>query len=166
MGWKMKLTIIKDDGVVGVNGVFKKLDISTLPSGIRAVQWDGATGHIEFYTGPNQDISDIAQFQPFIDDYNIPDPPPQIPILTIDQQRALMIVSRFQARAAMLNAGILPQLETYFASATPTALQKEAWNSVSDFRRLSPLVVSVGALMNLSDVQLDLLFSTAATIKI
>jgi hypothetical protein len=72
----MKLTIIKDDNVVGVNGVFREVDLSELESGIRAVQWDGSAGHIEFEYGTNEDISDIDEFQPFIDLWTSAAPPP------------------------------------------------------------------------------------------
>lgn len=45
----MQITIIHDDGVVGVGGVFRRVDLSTLPGNIHAVQFDSAagSGHVE-----------------------------------------------------------------------------------------------------------------------
>ena len=68
----MKLSIIKEDGTVYVDGVPKYIDLSNIkPSDFRALQWSGPTtgkggsGHIEF-TGtprkPNQTITDLGDY--------------------------------------------------------------------------------------------------------
>lgn len=46
----MKITIVQDDGVVGVDGVFRKVDVSELAGEIHAIQFDTVLGlgHIEF----------------------------------------------------------------------------------------------------------------------
>ena len=62
----MRVTIIRDDSVVGVEGVFRQVDLSTLPEGIRAVQWNGGGGHIEYDQGANTTLYDLAAFQPFV----------------------------------------------------------------------------------------------------
>jgi hypothetical protein len=63
-----KITIIADDGVVGVDGVFRAVDLSALDPNIHAVQWDGAKGHVEFKDhSPATKLSDISQYQAFID---------------------------------------------------------------------------------------------------
>lgn len=66
----MRLTIIRDDGVVGIDGKFRKVDLSSLPSSIRAVQWNGGTGHVEYDDMSNAEISSITSFQIFIDSWN------------------------------------------------------------------------------------------------
>ena len=43
----MRVTIIRGDGVIGVDGLFKPVDLSALSPEIRAVQWNGASGHVE-----------------------------------------------------------------------------------------------------------------------
>ena len=63
----MRVTIIRDDSVVGVDGQFRQVDLSGLPCGVRAVQWDGAGGHIEYDEAPNTVLDRITAFQPFID---------------------------------------------------------------------------------------------------
>lgn len=91
---------------------------------------------------------------------------PQNPEVPITDIRQTMQVSAFQGQAALLQAGLLDQVEAYFAGPDATPLEKLAWNKVLVFERLSPLVVSMGAMLNLNDQQLDQLFISAAAIKI
>ena len=73
----MRVTIIADDGKVGVDGVFRGVDLSSLDANIHAVQWDGALGNIEFKDrSPEQRIADISAFQSFIDAWTSAAPPP------------------------------------------------------------------------------------------
>ncbi len=73
----MRVTIIADDGKVGVDGVFRSVDLSTLDPNIHAVQWDGASGHIEFRDrSPEQQITSISAFQTFIDAWTAAAPQP------------------------------------------------------------------------------------------
>lgn len=67
----MRLTIIRDDGVCGIDGFFKTIDLSELPVGVRAVQWDGTTGHVEYYESANSVLTDIAGYQIFIDRWTV-----------------------------------------------------------------------------------------------
>jgi hypothetical protein len=77
----MRVTIIRDDNVVGVDGVFRLVDLSGMPAGIRAMQWDGTQGHREYYDGAiaNTSIVSIASIQSFIDLWTAaaPSPPPE-----------------------------------------------------------------------------------------
>ncbi|MCH7793836.1 MAG: hypothetical protein IH900_01665 [Proteobacteria bacterium] len=73
----MRVTIIANDGKVGVDGVFRAVDLSTLDPNIHAVQWDGVVGHIEFKdNSANEAITDISAFQSFIDAWTAATPPP------------------------------------------------------------------------------------------
>lgn len=73
----MRVTIIADDGKVGVDGVFRAVDLSTLDPNIHAVQWDGAAGHVEHKDrSPARKITDISAFQSFIDAWTAAAPPP------------------------------------------------------------------------------------------
>ena len=73
----MRVTIIADDGKVGVGGVFRAVDLSTLDPDIHAVQWDGVVGHIEFKDRrPEQRIADISAFQSCIDAWTSAAAPP------------------------------------------------------------------------------------------
>ena len=75
----MRVTVIRDDGVVGINGVFKTVDLTDMPEGVRAIQWDGESGHVE-YDDPqieNTFLETIAAVQSFIDLWNGVASPPE-----------------------------------------------------------------------------------------
>lgn len=56
-----KLTYVAEDSIVGINGEFYKVE-ATVDSNIRAMQWYGTQGEIEFNDGsPNQIIESISQ---------------------------------------------------------------------------------------------------------
>lgn len=65
----MRVTIIRDDSVVGVDGVFRRVDLSALTANIRAVQWNGTSGHIEYHDTANTLLTDITEFQSFVDSW-------------------------------------------------------------------------------------------------
>ncbi len=75
----MQFTIIRDDSVVGVNGVFRKVDLSALTPGIRAVQWDTNSGHVEYDESANTTLDNANDFQPFIDLWTAAAPSPPTP---------------------------------------------------------------------------------------
>ena len=61
----MKVTIIRSDGFVSVDGRgFAGLDLAFLPGDVRAVQWDGDAGEVERTRGQMTYISSLAPFQP------------------------------------------------------------------------------------------------------
>ena len=80
----MKITIVQDDGVVGIDGEFRQVDLSSLDPLIHAIQFDTTKdrGHIEYDEDesgkrqPNLIITDIAAFQPYIDAWNALTPQP------------------------------------------------------------------------------------------
>ena len=69
----MRLTIVADDGAVGVDGeFFSGLDLSALDPTIHAVQWYGEYGEVEFKTRfeygasvkpANEAITDVTPYQ-------------------------------------------------------------------------------------------------------
>jgi hypothetical protein len=68
----MKLTIISDNNLVKIDGIGYRVDLSSLPRDIHAVQWDGSSGEIEFRNNANgkpnnQQIFSIENFQQFVD---------------------------------------------------------------------------------------------------
>lgn len=64
----MKVTIVADDSLVGVDEEFKIIDLSTLNANIHAVQWNETAGHIEYKDySSNLSITDISPYQSFID---------------------------------------------------------------------------------------------------
>ena len=72
----MILTVIVPDGIVSINNVPNKVDLSPLSSSIHAIQWDGITGAIEYidntFTADGsriKRISSIADYQWIIDSW-------------------------------------------------------------------------------------------------
>jgi len=87
----MRLTIVRYDNMVSINGEPKPIDCSGLNTDISAVQWYGDHGHIEFVNDGadayhfrlNEEITDISRFQPVIDAWYayVPPPPPEPPVI-------------------------------------------------------------------------------------
>jgi hypothetical protein len=92
---------------------------------------------------------------------------PEGEIITPEEQltaeRAGMAVSRFQAKAALLGAGLLDQVNTALADADPVA--QLAWAEAVEFRRTSPTILGLAATIGLTGEQLDDLFRAAAGIE-
>jgi hypothetical protein len=78
-------------------------------------------------------------------------------------ERAPMVVSRFQAKAALLGAGLLDQVNAALAEADPVA--QLAWAEAVEFRRTSPTILGLAVTIGLTDEQLDELFRAAAQIE-
>lgn len=90
----MRVTIIKPDNFIAINGRGTNVvDLSTMPDGVRVLQWGDSKGEVELtevgsITGReypvNQAITDISAYQPLIDaaiavfdlEDNPPPPPP------------------------------------------------------------------------------------------
>lgn len=79
------------------------------------------------------------------------------------KRRERMQVTRYQAKAALLEAGLLDQCEAVVEASNDPQL-KIAWQEAG-FIRQSQFVDYVGAQLNLTPEQLDDLFIAAAKIK-
>lgn len=77
-------------------------------------------------------------------------------------RRATMVVSRFQARAALLEADLLDAANAAVAAADP--IVQLAWADAQEFQRASPTIAALGAALGLTDAQIDELFESAAGI--
>lgn len=73
-------------------------------------------------------------------------------------------VSRFQARAALLQAGLLDDVESFMALPETDPIYRLAWQDAQEFRRDSVIVASLKSVLLLTDVQIDDLFVFAASI--
>lgn len=73
-------------------------------------------------------------------------------------------VTRFQAIAALYNGNYLTTVENYFADAATPMIQKLAWQNAQAFERQSPTVKALQTLLNLTDAQVDQLFTDASAI--
>ncbi|MHA7916511.1 hypothetical protein [Alloalcanivorax xenomutans] len=80
-------------------------------------------------------------------------------------RRARMVVSPFQARAALQQAGLLQDVEQYMSDPDADPMAVLAWQNATEFRRLSALVATVSASLGLTAEQLDDLFRAAAALE-
>ena len=105
----MRVTIIRDDGLAGIGGTFRLADLFTLPPGVRAIQRDGAKGHVEYDDSANTPLNNIEYFQPFIDLWTTAgqQPPPlPLPVLAMAQAGALArINAAYQGAINTITAG-------------------------------------------------------------
>lgn len=81
----------------------------------------------------------------------------------LNGKRAGMEVTRFQAKAALSAAGLLPLVEE--AIAKGDEFIRLAWQEAQSFRRMSPTILELGKALKLTDDQLDALFEAAAQIQ-
>jgi len=73
-------------------------------------------------------------------------------------------ISRFQARAALLQAGLLEDVESIMSNPEADTFASLAWKEASEFRRHSPTVLAISPSLGLTDAQLDDMFRFAASI--
>ena len=78
---------------------------------------------------------------------------------SLRKRRESMKVTRFQAKAAMIQAGLLDDIQVAI-DASEDPLVALAW-SEAGFERLSPFVAQMQAAIELTDSQLDELFDAA-----
>ena len=71
-------------------------------------------------------------------------------------------VTRYQARAALLQAGLLSAVEDYFAALPETSLARLAWQEAPTVNRASDALESAVAALGLKGEQLDELFINAS----
>ena len=116
------------------------------------------------------DTSAIERFGFTLDDF--PDAPvPPMPDESPDEKEAqaerdrldAMTASRFQAKAAMDDAGLLDQVEAYMSGDDVPRRVKLAWQEAS-FRRGSNMVNQIGSELGLSEADMDNLFLAAQQI--
>ena len=79
------------------------------------------------------------------------------------KKREAMMVSRFQAKAALHQAGLLEQVEA-FVSGSDDILVKLAWQE-AQFHRTSQTVADIGHAIGMTDAQMDDLFAAAGQIQ-
>ena len=117
------------------------------------------------------DTSTIERFGFTVDDFPDATVPP-MPDKSPDEKEAeaerdrldSITVTRFQAKAALLDAGLLEDVQAYIdGSADPVV--KLAWEEAG-FRRGSKMMNQIGGELGLSEAQMDELFLTAQEIEV
>lgn len=90
-----------------------------------------------------------------------PDPQPEI---DLQNWRNSTACTPFQGRMALFNANLMTQVEAIIADAATPQETKIAWEYAIEWRRMSPMIVTLGATLNLTDSQIDDLFKDAQSI--
>lgn len=75
------------------------------------------------------------------------------------------VVSRFQARMALRNAGLYDSVEALMQDPSTPIIAVEAWNNAQEFHRDSPTIALMAQALGLTETDVDNLFIEAATIK-
>jgi len=128
----MRYTIIQDDGVVGVDGVFRRVDLSGLDPEIHAIQFDTAKelGHIEYDAElePRKDndaLKSFAAYQLFVDRWTAAAPIVQPPTAQDDvaakKGAALTAIQEQQLTAAMSDPNAPQAVKDYAAAVAELA---------------------------------------------
>ncbi|MBC3927768.1 hypothetical protein [Undibacterium sp. CY21W] len=76
-------------------------------------------------------------------------------------------VNRYQARQALVLAGLFDRVQPLIdgiQDPTERMLTQVAWNDAPNFRRDHPFLVKIAMALNLTDTDLDALFTTAASL--
>ena len=162
----MHITIVPEDGNVGVDGEFRIVDMTGMPESIWAVQFNTETqkGHVEFCEDedgnrqPNEPLTDFSQYQFMLDRWAAaaPDPAPT------PEPTTPTVVSMRQARLALLQAGLLATVDAAVAAGGDA--DKITWEYATEVDRNSPLVTNMALALNLTEQDLDNLFTLAATL--
>lgn len=97
------------------------------------------------------------------------DPQPVITQEEIDawlsKPRVPASVTPYQARIALLGAGLLDQVNTLMADPNTPQAAKIAWEYATTWERSSAFIGQLGPLLNLTDAQIDDLFVAAAAVQ-
>jgi len=88
---------------------------------------------------------------------------PPLEEIILNEWRQSAVVSTFQAKAMLLQAGYWDDVAAFMADADPVT--RLAWETAREFRRLSPTILEIAEILEITDEQLDDLFRFAATIE-
>lgn len=83
----------------------------------------------------------------------------------LEERRAGMVLSRFQARAILRRKGYREQIEAIMADPETDPLTVDAWNDASEFRRLSPTILGMMQLLEIPDADADAMFEEGKEIE-
>lgn len=127
---------------------------------INSIEWDGVSGNPipnSCIGIPRDTVNGSGIGWEYING-QFKSPPPPTPIIPT-------VVSRFQARAALVQAGYFDQVDAYMASLPRTDIKRMAWEDAEGFDRTSTTLQAVAQMLNLDSAGLDALFVLAASIQ-
>lgn len=75
------------------------------------------------------------------------------------------VISKFQAKMILHAYGLLPAVDAVMADPATDITARLAWEDAQEFRRHSPTIAAMAAMLDLSSEQLDTMFKQAAQIE-
>lgn len=119
----------------------------------------------------------VEQIQPYIENGFVEVPDDTIPGMLDngdgtfsnpppDPEPVPQSVTRFQALAALHNAGLLDSVKALMADPVTDPITVLAWDNGLTFERSSPTIASMAVALGLTDMDLDSLFTAAAAITV
>lgn len=132
----MIITVIADDGLVGVNGVFRAVDLAALEADIHAIQFDtvAGRGEIEYRRDPlrpqgNRAITEFAPWQWAFDAWAAAAPPPPAPPAPEDVRAGLVRAVQIHLDATARSRGYDSILSacSYAGAPNPYRAEGEAY---------------------------------------
>ena len=91
----------------------------------------------------------------------IPTAPPDVPP---SPPAPITVITNYQARAALIQAGLFDTVAGMIQQLGPSSLEFQAWEYANTFVRNSPFIVSMESALGLSEDQVDALFKTSSEI--
>lgn len=113
------------------------------------------------YWAPNGEEKVVQVAGELVPEGALLSPPASAPMPSVP-----VVVTRLQAKAALLQAGLLDAANAHFAQAAADPMARLAWAEATTFERDSRLVAATAAALNLSSAQVDDLFRTASEINL
>ena len=114
-----------------------------------------------FIISPPYDIPEYLEYADWINSGNSPEEFAETPLAPVPES-----VSKFQAKAALLQNNLLDDMETLINDPNTSRIIKLAWQDAQVFYRNSPTVTTIAQSLNLTDIELDNLFRLAASIEV
>lgn len=116
----MRLTIIPDDDLVILDGDARSVDLTELRvAGVHAVQWNNSEGAVERKRAPQEHISSITDYQPFIDAHSRAPRPGALPTGRRDLAAELDALASRIAALEIDRASLAARLAALEAKARP-----------------------------------------------
>ena len=121
-------------------------------------EWAEGAGEFEIQTVDITDLNPQPKEGWDFDGKNFT--PPAAPLVPVPQE-----VTRFQARAALYQSGLLQVVEDEISKPETDMMLKLAWQDAQTFKRGSSFVTGMASILNLTEEQIDDLFILAAGIE-
>lgn len=140
-------------------------EVTADPNPMREGDWLIPAGAVEI-APPEVEEPSYARWIEGSWEVHTPPPPEPEPELEPEDPQPVTVVSKAQAKLALLEAGLLDDVEAALASMEGVAGQRARieWNDRTEFHRDHEFIGLLAAAIGLSDADVDALFTQAASL--